>query len=372
MISANVIPQNTAMSSVLLPILTNMNRTKNLYGAMYYPPMVTTLTDWKLAHAYQIRMNAAATLPITGAAVVPETTPIVLNQTGIYWLPYYRTSPMATATALATISGKYLQIKDIQGRVYQPPFSMSLAQLAPNNGYIIRMKNATGTLTYPANGAIKSSASQSVEIMDPAVFVRENNITSKTAFIALDINNIEDGDEIGVFTEGGILVGSSVWQYGMHGVVVWGDDEYTNEIDGAAEGEALTLKVWSKATKNIGEVSQIALSDMTTNAQTFDLTYETDAVNLLKGAAEMDNNSKQISISPQPANSELPVKFGVAPEHEVSIKIFNQAGKLSFETTMSASSGLIKLNTSDLSSGVYQMLISVGDKTYSKKVVIVK
>ena len=275
---------------------------------------------------------------------------------------------MPTATALASISGKYLQVKTITGEVYQPPFAATLANLDPGKGYMIRLTATDGTLTYPANSIIKQSTSNT-PILEPKVFVRENNVTGKTAFIALDLN-ANEGDEIGVFTRDGMLVGSSVWQNALRGVVVWGDDEFTSEKDGASEGEELIVKVWNSSNKNIGEVSQITLNDMTTNAKEYTLLYETDAVYFLKGNVEA--TSSTLTVTPQPATTEVMLNLGRASEGEVEVKLFNQAGQLMLTASESAANGIIKLNTSDLPSGVYQAMINIDGDVQTARIVIVR
>ena len=125
------------MSSILSPLSGNLQQVKNVYGEIYAPPFTNTLTSWNKYHAYQVRLTTAAQFQITGTPIVPEATPITLNQLGWYWLPYYRTSSMPIATALASISGKYLQVKTITGEVYQLPFATTLANLDPSKGYMI-------------------------------------------------------------------------------------------------------------------------------------------------------------------------------------------------------------------------------------------
>jgi hypothetical protein len=370
MISGYIAPVNPAMDNVTTSLGNKLLQVKNAYGQLYAPPFQASLSTWNIEHAYQVRMNTSDVLTLMGTEIVPESTPLTLSQLGWYWLPYYRNTSMATDAALTTISGKFLQIKNIQGQVYQPPFTASLAELVPGAGYMIRMTATDGVLTYPANSVTKGSANDNAVIEDPNVFVRAKHITGKTAFIALDLANVSTGDEIGVFTNDGLLVGSSVWSTSNRGVTVWGDDEFTEVKDGAYEGEELNVKVWSNSSKNIGNINRVALNDMTTAKASTKLAYETDGVYLLKGSAELVN--AQLQVTPQPANNEVFVNTNITSENAVDVKLYTQEGKLSLETKAETANGVLKLNTSSLPSGVYQLIMNINGKTYSEKVVIVR
>jgi uncharacterized repeat protein (TIGR02543 family) len=53
-----------------------------------------------------------------------------------------------------------------------------------------------------------------------------------------------NGDEIGVFTPGGLCVGAVVWNGSNIAISVHGDDDRTTIVDGIAAGEQLLFRVW--------------------------------------------------------------------------------------------------------------------------------
>ncbi len=55
---------------------------------------------------------------------------------------------------------------------------------------------------------------------------------------------IEIGDEIGVFTPGGLCVGAVVWAGANTAITVWGDNSQTSEIDGIQDGEEIKYRIW--------------------------------------------------------------------------------------------------------------------------------
>ncbi|GEM_PF-6803083 len=368
MISAYVEPVNSSISNIMQSLTGNLQMLRNFAGQVYSPSFTNTLTNWDKYQAYQMRLTTSAVFNLEGAQIVPENTPITLNMVGWYWLPYFRTSPASVATALASINGKYLQVKTITGQVYMPPFANTLTQLEPGKGYMIRLIVNNGILTYPANGAIKSTANHNT-IKEPKFFVRPNISTGKNSFIALDVQ-ANEGDEIGVFTRDGLLVGSSVWQESLRGVVVWGDDEFTTEKDGAYEGEDLIVKVWKHSNECIGNLKITENKDLASGNRSYSLRYETDAVVMLKGTVEIETSSA--IISPQPAYNELFIAFGKASNSATDVEIYNQNGDLVLRSNVNASNGIIKLDVSNLSSGVYNVIIRTGNTTLKEKALILK
>ena len=222
---------------------------------------------------------------------------------------------------------------------------------------------------FPPNSAIKSSA-LSNSFAEPSVFVRKNHISGKTAVLPMEIADIQDGDEVGVFTCDGLLVGSSVWQEGLRGVVVWGDDEFTPEKDGAYEGEELVVKVWSHKNKTIGSVRIAETRNYSDGESTQSLKYETDAILLLKGAVEYKTTS--LAITPQPASEELFITYSNFSGEAVEIEIFNQNGSLMLHKSQNPTGGAVKLDISRLPNGVYFVTLRNGAFFAKERFVIVR
>ena len=80
-------------------------------------------------------------------------------------------------------------------------------------------------------------------------------------------------------------------------------------------------------------------------------------------------NSK---VYPQPASDELFVRLPESTEAAALVKLYDQAGQTALMVATSVNSGVIRLNTANLNSGVYRMLIRIDGKTYSEKVIVAK
>ncbi|MCX8054538.1 MAG: T9SS type A sorting domain-containing protein, partial [Ignavibacteria bacterium] len=367
MISSYVLPDSSNISYLLAPLNQNLQIMRNMFGLVYSPQVVNTLNQWSRFHSYQIRVAGQTSLPIYGVRLYPQALPLFLT-TNWYWMPYPRTSSMQLTTAMSSVLNKILQVKTITGQVYHPPFFNTLQTLEPGKGYMIKMTQGA-RFVFPPNSAIKSSA-LSNSFAEPSVFVRENHISGKTAVLPMEIADIQDGDEVGVFTRDGLLVGSSVWQEGLRGVVVWGDDEFTPEKDGAYEGEELVVKVWSQKNNTIGSVRIAETRNYSDGESTQTLKYETDAILLLKGAVEYKTTS--LAITPQPASEELFITYSNFSGEAVEIEIFNQNGSLMLHKSQNPTGGAVKLDISRLPNGVYFVTLRNGAFFAKERFVIVR
>ena len=367
MISSYVQPNSLSISNLLSPISQKLQIMRNAFGLIYSPPMTATLSQWSRFHAYQLRLTSQDTLPIYGKKITPQALPIFLS-TNWYWLPYPRTSSMALTTALSSIQSRILQVKTITGQVYHPPFFYTLQTLEPGKGYMIKLTQFA-RLVYPPNSTTKSVASRN-SFTEPSMFVRKHNITGKTAVIPMEIANIQDGDEVGVFTRDGLLVGAGVWQEGSCGVVVWGDDEFTSEKDGAYEGEELFVKVWSRKDNTIGSLRIAEARNLSEGSLIATLQYETDAILMLKGIAEFENSS--LIITPQPAAEELFISYRKLPGETLKIGLYNQNGSLLISQVHNSPDGVIKLDIGNIPSGVYFVVLRNGLNYAKERVVVVK
>ena len=95
---------------------------------------------------------------------------------------------------------------------------------------------------------------------------------------------LHDGDEIGVFTSGGLCVGASLWNGSNTAITVWGDNTVTEAVDGAQGGEKLTLRIWCSS----------RMKDCTAKAESSSggILYRTDGISILSSLST-GGNSKE-------------------------------------------------------------------------------
>ncbi len=368
MISSYSEPESDNIVSIFSPLSNNLQIVRNVLGQTYIPNLSNSLSSWQIRQAYQVRVTNNANLNITGLKILPNATPIVLNTIGWYWIPYLRTASMPIATALSSISGKYLQVKTITGEVYYPPYISTLQNLEPGKGYMLRTISTTGVLVYPANPAIKATSSSGVP--QPKYFFRDKKFTGKTSVYVLNIPELDEGDEIGVFTDDGLLVGCSVWTQNNQGVVVWGDDEFTEEKDGAYENENLNIKIWKKSLNAVYNTNLITLLDVA-NFNNKNLQYKTD--DILHIDAEIQKNKlSELLIYPQPSKGTLHISILGEIEEEFQVLIYDYKGTEILNRKIQYSNAPIVINLEQISSGIYQIILIGRNSVYKDKFIIIK
>ncbi len=104
------------------------------------------------------------------------------------------------------------------------------------------------------------------------------------------------GDEIGVFTPGGLCAGSVVWEEGKNAAIIaWGDNDQTQEIDGLRAGETIRFCLWRKS-------SRIGYSDVSAAFAGSDGVYTPNGIYVL---SSLNANAVAVPSTPllsSPAN----------------------------------------------------------------------
>jgi uncharacterized protein (TIGR02145 family) len=184
MISSNIIPQADSVQYVFSDIKNNLVIAKNNDGDVYIPSFdINDIGKWDRTQGYQVYMTNADTLKITGFAVNPSETQIVLNES---WnmISYLRNSEMDCETAFAglTDDDNLVIVKDNEGNVYIPSFGINtIGNLVPGQGYQIYVLNED-MLTYPGNLSV---------IIGEQVWMTKN----------LDVDHYRNGDTIPQVTD---------------------------------------------------------------------------------------------------------------------------------------------------------------------------
>ncbi|MFA5033095.1 MAG: S8/S53 family peptidase [bacterium] len=91
--------------------------------------------------------------------------------------------------------------------------------------------------------------------------------------------------------------------------------------------------------------------------------------------ADFGLRSPNLGIFPNPATKVLSVKFTIPASQNVSLKIYNTAGRLVktiFDEVKTAGSYNPTINMTEMNSGIYFVLLKTGNNTISKKVTLIK
>ena len=123
-ISSNVIPNDNAIANIVSPVIGDIKRIKDQNGATF--PAPGTLTNWNYLEGYQIYTTDDVKLTFYGLRANPSASPIALPGS-MKWslIPFLPELAQSTPTAISSISTNMLLLKNYQGRVYFPLFSIT-------------------------------------------------------------------------------------------------------------------------------------------------------------------------------------------------------------------------------------------------------
>lgn len=221
-------------------------------GGLTYDPALpehSTLTSMNGEHGYWIRMNNDASLTLRGWELAPDT-PISLKE-GWNLVSYLTPGSLAVEDALASIAGKYTTILGYDEGATSfynsiPPELNTLNTMEPSLGYWIKMTEAA-TLIYPESAATSSHSAQLVNRPQAP-----SDVTLTNEWINIfSTNSTYNGEALPVHTvitaigEDGRTLGKViVRESGLYGLLsVYGDDAYTDEVDGARRGEQISFLI---------------------------------------------------------------------------------------------------------------------------------
>jgi pimeloyl-ACP methyl ester carboxylesterase len=381
MIYSNIIPSDKAITSVCSDIKSNLILIKNAQGDVYTPdPLfgVNTIGNWSMPQGYPIKMYQADTLTFIGASILPELSPISLQQ-GWQIMPYYRNTSKDISLILNPIAANITLVKDITGKTYIPDYGINtIGNMAAGTGYKIKVKT-NATLLYSENNSEMRAASPiPVQSITPEHFVVSSSTPENTT-IVFPADRITYfmtiGDEIGVFNSQGLLSGSAVYNGQNFAVTVWGKSTNTSPY-GFSMNEVFHFKIWKKQYQqevqlfvNNYEVGHgFYTKDQLSIVQGMDADMVTSTTELLDGIS-------QISCFPNPTQYYMTLRLTATQSSQMSISITDVQGKTQLvlpQKVLHTGLNDIPVDVSALASGVYFYKIMTQNGTYTERFVIVK
>jgi hypothetical protein len=387
--STNVLPTLTAFApnpltgSFMESFGTNMLIAKNGSGNVYWPQYGINDIDanggWRYDQAYYVKVGNTAGTPgtlnftLTGQKIVPETSPVSLNK-GWNYVPYLRESSMNIGIALSSISKYIVIVKQDDGKVYWPAYSINeIGSMTAGRGYLVKVAEAS-TLYYPSNSY---TAKENVveESKDAVHFVvKSNSDNSSVIGITADAleGKIQANDEVGVFNSEGVLVGSAVYTGGNLAITVWGLESGAKNGFGMKEGETYSIKVWNSVTGNEISLTNVKYAEGTG-------VYTNNGISLVSKVEGLSNIVPvEYSVSqnyPNPFNPSTTIKYALPKDSRVKIAVYNILGQVVRElvnTDMKAGYHQVYFNAAGIASGVYFYKIDAGDFHVTKKMNLLK
>lgn len=376
MISSNIVPKDTDIEIVLDEVIENMEFMKDEEANVFYPKeSLFSLNTWKIELGYQIFMNQSDTLRISGVKAVPSNHPKFLQSKRWYIVSYLPQAAMSADIALQSLDTNLLMIKNSEGEIYYPDFGINLiGEMIPSKGYKI-ITCYDDTLRYPATSESVPKVHKTKDY-----FQSDNNYkyvnfekpeSGINAVIGIQSDEFKDGDEIAAYTLNGVLCGVSKVNNGKAGIVIWGDDIKTHRKDGAESLERLDFKLIDEnGTKDIilNNIVNVLSGKEISNVIFFeDAIFSADAkIGTVNSVNEL---SKQIRIHPQPASNFVTIEadFNITKVALMSIK-----GEVIQLKKFNGFIYAVDIETQNIASGTYILMIHSENSSISKKIIINK
>jgi len=380
MISSYCRPDQDSITQVFSPIVNDIIQVKNLTGQVYVPSFnnFNTLTTWDITQGYLVKTFAPVTLPINGGLPVDINVDQIPLYTGWNMIAYWLQGDADPIDVFSNIAIDVIQVKDLNG-AYVPSFNdfNNMGNMQETRGYQVKMGqdntlqyNAANILPRPAPGANTDD-----KHLQPVHFTKniKPNPNTSTLLIMDDENNsLNYGDELGVFNESGLLVGSFIYENAMMGGLIFGDDETEEGIDGILANEEYLFKIWNSVLDNEREVEMNFIQGNSTY-QKDDLCAVSFKASSTTGINEIIGLS--INANPNPATTQLTFDLEIEQAGFYNIGIYGVDGKMIdviANRNFAAGTTQLTYNVEHLKAGLYMYRVVNGKQSYTDRFAVVR
>lgn len=315
------------------------------YVLTYWPGLFDEIGNMSVGAGYQYKAAANFTITVQGTPVVPELTPINLY-TGYNFVGYLRQTTSPIMTEFAGIYNNIFIAKDQDGNVLWPAFNVNtIGDLEPGQSYKVKM-SAPAILTYTANS---NNVGKSVSVAEPNHYrtglSTGSNMTIGIPQSAWDVMP-QQGDEVGVFTAAGKLVGSAVFTGENLAIAVFGNDILSTEKAALNQGENFSIRVWNQFTN---EERICSFSNI--------ITYSEDAVAVIEKLSVTNSGTLVLNQNmPNPSTGLTEITLSLPEAGNVTLVLYNLLGEevsVLANENMAQGNHSIVVSTANLSAGTY-------------------
>jgi len=350
-VASNVVTMNATPSGIYAPAPFNIN----------------TIGNWNVQKGYKLKMKAPATLTIAGDPLDDNDQNLVA---GFYYLPVL-TDQLSDITDVFDNPGDpttntqedILYIQDLVNIWWPAGGLSSLSTLTPGRAYYAQLLNPVVVHFPDYQGYLVDEALHAPVIPTGPWALNRSGNTHIISIESKAIYNFEPGF-IGAFDAQGTCIGFAEIGQSLSniGLLIFGNDEYTEVKDGAAEGETINFRYYNSFDQSETELT--AEFDIT--KPQYDGKFTSSGLSMIKsfyktstGVGEITSTS--IQVYPNPAKDEVTISYtGVAPISDVTIT--TTEGNAVRSLTLKGS--VTTIDISDLAPGVYfvQFNTTVGNK----------
>ena len=314
-------------------------------------------------------MNNDAILSINGDLV--QSGYVIPLESGWNMLGYLHGECNNTTDMMIDIANDIVIVKDENGSVYWPMFSLnSIGNMCPGKGYQVKM-NSSATFSYPAGSGRLAYIEPIRTIHYDKAYNTGSNMTIGLPTTAWEVMPAI-GDEIAAYDESGKMIGSTSFTGDNIALTVWGDDLTTDAKDGLATGEKVTFKLWNS---DMNTESSLVVTKWDAGSDAYTIDGISIASNIIVSGAISADSYKLYQNVPNPFNGTTTVKFYVPESAEVTIGVYNMLGEYVAEVTsdiFSVGKHEVTFDANDLGQGTYFVRMTTDNFTATKNMNIVK
>jgi hypothetical protein len=404
LISSNLIPSNTEWKNITNNIQDTSFRIKDDAGKLYYPSQnINDLINLDAKSAYLVYTSFPNNLLITGSDAQLNFYDFFYNTGRWYFMSYLPQVNQNIATVYNAINSRIILVKNPAGLVYYPSLGINdIITMKPGEGYRIAF-NSNTTFRYPTPTLTQANVQTSNfstinnfdfpnEILNSKKTVHfKNNFraTKNSAVWIISSKDFENSDEVAVYTNQGLIIGSGIVENSKAFITLWGaSGELGFDNDGAQNNENLKLVLWKSENNKEYNLSVDSKANIITGqlADNY-LKYEQDAVwhiEVNKKDLYLSVDKQQIyimnnliNIYPNPINDYINIKQiydeiktiskSNFSNEELKLEIINISGNTIIEKSINNNSLYNYIEVNNLVNGIYYLKINLDNKVYIGK-----
>jgi hypothetical protein len=286
-------------------------------------------------------------------------------------VPYVLNYSADIESVFENVKSDIIAVKDDEGRFYIPSMKINeIKVLNPNSAYMVYAKNDFD-MSFDGSNIEGCSNTQNTDFKH---YSSTDLRTGHSMGLVIDCADLDAGDEVIIKDISGRKIGSAVSQKGRAVVSVWGDNPFTNEIEGAVAGDELVVEVYHKSlAQEIKPTIKNSYSLISNDAHS--LTFTDNELLIVK--AELNTimssvfdgtENNMINIYPNPASEYITIEIN--NNNIESMAIYSLSGQKITEVQKSNISSTIRFNVEGFNSGVYFLRTTIGNKVYENRIIV--
>ncbi len=335
-ISFNVQPLETDIAE-LLRGTEHLRIMKDGAGRAFIPNVINTIQNLDPLAGYSVYLDAPDSIAISGEEV-PPFTPMPL-QAGWNFISYLPANDILAPLALSSIYEHLVIAKNDVGGFFIPSVGNvnTIGDMMPGEGYKVYL-SAPDTLVYPLGGLPnaqpKLAATKHLTLSAAPQHFNAPQRGSDNYIVIVQQAKVQGatlrvGDEIGIFTNDGELVGTGVWPAnGALGIAAWRAELGRDKAAGFEHGAPMRFKVWrQRENDEIEMLGNFQRGDGTFGSEAFALVELVDGALPQTFALEQNYPNPFARVNGTAAVATT-IRYALPQPSHVTIRIYDVLGKL--------------------------------------------